>query len=58
MEEAKEKPIKFVAGASQCFLLVVTRYGNGACKGTRGVIAELVSRVGEATRPSVYAHND
>ena len=30
MEEAKDAPTKFVAVASQWFLLVVTWYGKGA----------------------------
>ena len=34
MEEAKRASTKFLAGASQCFLLGVTWYGKGTCIGT------------------------
>ena len=34
MEEAKGAPIKFMGGASQCFLLRVTWYEKEACMET------------------------
>ena len=54
VEEGKEAPTKFVAGASWWFLYGVTWYGKGACMET---CAGLTSKdgQGEATHPSAYA---